>query len=172
VFRQAVRRRAPLVERAVRALKLGYRQGPPFLYARKQMRRMGIDPGLRRVGLALSDEDGYLATPYKTLERTSDAALITALAREAKEREVSEIVVGLPLRLNGSEGPEAKRARVLRRALAQASGLPIVLWDERLTSVAAERELRGVGLKGARKKAVLDQAAATLLLQSYLDAKR
>lgn len=136
------------------------------------MRRMGIDPGLRRVGLALSDEEGYLATPHKTLERTSDVALVADITREARENEVGEVVLGLPLRLNGSEGPEAKRARALKRAIVAASGLPVVMWDERLTSAAAERELRGVGMKGARKKAVLDQAAATLLLQSYLDAKR
>lgn len=133
---------------------------------------MGIDPGLRRVGLALSDQEGYLASPHKTLERTSDSALIAEIAREVQAHEVGEIVLGLPLRLNGTEGPEAKRARALKRSLVQACAIAVVLWDERLTSVAAERELRGVGLKGARKKAVLDQAAATLLLQSYLDARR
>ena len=133
---------------------------------------MGIDPGLRRVGLALSDEDGMLASPLKTLVRTDDASLISALTEEARLQGVGEFVLGLPLRLNGSDGPEAKRARLLKRALERASSLPVVLWDERLTSVAAERELRGVGMRGARKKAVLDQAAATLLLQSYLDAQR
>lgn len=124
------------------------------------------------MGLALSDEDGMLASPLKTLERSDDASLIAALAEEARAHGVGEFVLGLPLRLNGSEGPEAKRAHMLKRALEKASALPVVLWDERLTSVAAERELRGVGMRGARKKAVLDQAAATLLLQSYLDAQR
>jgi putative Holliday junction resolvase len=133
---------------------------------------MGIDPGMRRVGLALSDEEGIFASPHKTLERTNDAALMQALANEARTHSVAEIVLGFPLRLNGSEGPEAKRARMLKRELERAAALPVVLWDERLTSAAAERELRGVGLKGARKKAVLDQVAATLLLQSYLDAQR
>jgi putative holliday junction resolvase len=136
------------------------------------MRRMGIDPGLRRVGLALSDDEGIFASPHKTLERTNDRALIELLASEAKAHDVGEIVLGLPLRLNGTEGPEAKRARMLKRELERAAAVPVALWDERLTSAAAERELRGVGMRGARKKAVLDQAAATLLLQSYLDAQR
>lgn len=136
------------------------------------MRRLGIDPGMRRVGLALSDEDGTFASPLKTLQRTSDSALIEALVGEARSHGVGEFVLGLPLRLDGGEGVEAKRARALKRALESASALPVALWDERLTSAAAERELRGVGLRGARKKAVLDQAAATLLLQSYLDARR
>jgi len=133
---------------------------------------MAIDPGLRRVGLALSDEEGLFASPYKTLERTSDSSLIAELAEQVRTHDVKEIVLGMPLRLNGSEGPEAKRARMLKRELERATGLKVALWDERLTSVAAERELRGVGLKGARKKAILDQAAATLLLQSYLDAQQ
>lgn len=136
------------------------------------MRRMGIDPGLKRVGLALSDEDGVLASPLKTLERKDDASLLAALADEVRAHAVEEVVLGLPLRMNGLEGPEAKRARKLQAALARAAGVKVVLWDERMTTVAAERELRGAGLKAGKKKALLDQAAATLLLQSYLDAQR
>lgn len=134
------------------------------------MRRLGIDPGQRRVGLAYAEDE--LASPLKTLLRESDAALIAALSAEVRQLEVGEVVLGLPLRMDGREGPEAKRARKLAEAITRASGVPVRLWDERLTTVAAERELRGVGMKGARKKAVLDQAAATLLLQSYLDAQR
>jgi putative holliday junction resolvase len=133
---------------------------------------MGIDPGLKRVGLALSDEDGVFASPHKTLVRTDDASLLAALSEEIRTQAVGKVVLGLPLRMNGLEGPEAKRARRLQAALARASGVEVVLWDERMTTVAAERELRGAGLKAAKKKALLDQAAATLLLQSYLDAQR
>jgi len=136
------------------------------------MRKMGIDPGMRRVGIALSDEDGWLASPYKTLARTSDDAMFSALADEASSHAVDEIVMGLPVRMNGLEGPEAKRARKLAKLLEKASGLRVTLWDERLTTVAAERELRSSGLRGERKKALIDQAAATLLLQSFLDARR
>lgn len=133
---------------------------------------MGIDPGMRRVGLALSDEDGGFASPYKTLERTSDADLLDLIVAEVQEQQVDQIVLGLPLRMNGLEGPEAKRARKLGQALERAAKVPVTLWDERMTTVAAERELRGAGLRGERKKAMIDQAAATLLLQSFLDARR
>ncbi|HEX5660092.1 MAG TPA: Holliday junction resolvase RuvX [Polyangiales bacterium] len=133
------------------------------------MRRLGIDPGQRRVGLALAEDE--MASPLKTLLREGDAALIALLAAEIRALDVGEVVLGLPVRMDGREGPEAKRARVLAKAITAASGVPVQLWDERMTTVAAERELRGVGMKGAKKKAVLDQAAATLLLQSYLDAQ-
>lgn len=127
---------------------------------------------MRRVGLALSDEEAYLASPYKTLARVSDEAMFDAIAAEVRAHAVDEIVLGLPLRMNGLEGPEAKRARRLGKQLEARAGVPVVLWDERLTTVAAERELRSAGLRSDKKKAVLDQAAATLLLQSYLDARR
>ena len=137
------------------------------------MRRLGIDPGQRRVGLAVSDEAGELASPHRTLTRTDDeAALLDALCEEARALGVAEVVMGLPLRMSGEEGPEARRARKLGKQLATKLGMRVVMWDERLTTVAAERELRGVGKRGQAKKAILDQAAATLLLQSYLDAQR
>jgi putative Holliday junction resolvase len=136
------------------------------------MRRMGIDPGLRRVGLAVSDENGEWASPHKTLPGGKPAELVLALAQEATALGVGEIVMGLPLRMNGTTGPEAKRAELLGRALKKASGIPVVMWDERLTTVGAERQLRASGLHGDKKKALIDQAAATVLLQSYLDAQR
>jgi putative Holliday junction resolvase len=136
------------------------------------MKRMGIDPGLRRVGLAVSDDAGEFASPHRTLLREDDATLLDALAAEAHAIGAGEIVLGLPLRLSGEEGPEAKRARRLAKALGKKSGLKVVLWDERLTTSAAERELRSSGLRGDKKKQMIDQAAATLLLQSYLDAQR
>jgi putative Holliday junction resolvase len=98
--------------------------------------------------------------------------MIADIAAEVRTHGVDEIVLGLPLRMNGLEGPEAKRARRLGKELASRAGVKVVMWDERLTTVAAERELRSAGLRSDKKKAVLDQAAATLLLQSYLDARR
>jgi putative Holliday junction resolvase len=136
------------------------------------MRRMGIDPGLKRVGLSVSDEEGELASPHRTLTRDDDASLLEQLCAEARGLGVAEVIMGLPLRMSGLEGPEARRARKLASQLEKKLGLPVVLWDERLTTAAAERELRGVGKRGKDKKALLDQAAATLLLQSYLDARR
>lgn len=136
------------------------------------MRFMGIDPGARRVGLALGDDEGGLASPYKTLLRVDDAGLLRELAQELSAQEVESVVLGLPLRMNGLEGPEAKRARLLAKAIERQAKLPVVLWDERLTTFAAERQLRGTGKRGEKKKALLDQIAATVLLQSYLDARR
>ncbi len=138
----------------------------------QRTRCMGIDPGLRRVGIALSDEEREWASPLKTLLREKDDTLLLALVEEAKAHGVSDIVMGLPLRMNGTTGPEAKRAELLGRALQKASGIKVVMWDERFTTVSAERELRGSGLRGNKKKALIDQAAATVLLQSYLDAQR
>jgi len=133
---------------------------------------MGVDPGLRRVGLAVSDEHGEWASPHKTLPGDKLPALVSALSQEASALGVGEIVMGLPLRMNGTSGPEAKRAELLGRALEKASGVRVVMWDERLTTVSAERALRSSGLRGEKKRALIDQAAATVLLQSYLDAQR
>jgi putative Holliday junction resolvase len=136
------------------------------------MRLMGIDPGMKRVGLALGDDESGLASPHKTLLRQDDPSLLRDLIEEARAAGAELLVLGLPVRMNGSEGPEARRARALAKALEQRGKLQVVLWDERLTSAAAERELRASGLRGEKKKALIDQAAATLLLQSYLDARR
>lgn len=136
------------------------------------MRFMGIDPGMRRVGLALGDDEAGLASPHKTLVRKDDPSLLRELLAELKDCQVDSVVLGLPLRMNGLEGPEAKRARALGQAIERYAKLSVVLWDERLTTVSAERQLRGAGLRGDKKKALIDQAAATVLLQSYLDARR
>ncbi len=135
------------------------------------MRFMGIDPGARRVGLALGDDETGLATPHKTLTRRDDPSLLRELVDELRAHEVEMVVLGLPLRMNGLEGPEAKRARLFARAIEREGQLKVVLWDERLTTVAAERQLRTAGLRGDKKKSLIDQAAATVLLQSYLDAR-
>lgn len=136
------------------------------------MRFMGIDPGLKRVGLALGDDESALATPHKTLTRKDDPGLLHDLLAELAREGVEAVVVGLPVRMNGMEGPEAKRARGLAKAIEQRSKLQVILWDERLTTAAAERQLRDSGLRGEKKRALIDQAAATVLLQSYLDARR
>lgn len=136
------------------------------------MRFMGIDPGARRVGLSLGDDESSFAAPHKTLERKDDPSLIAALIREAREAGAETLVLGLPLRMNGLEGPEARRARSLAKLLETQGKLTVVLWDERLTTMGAERQLRDSGLRGGKKRALIDQAAATLLLQSYLDARR
>ena len=135
------------------------------------MRLLGIDPGLRRVGVALSDEDGRIAMPLTTLARTGDAALVSALAALVAEHAVGVVVVGLPLRLDGTESDSSRRARKLAAALGAQVAAELVLWDERLSTAQAERALREGGVRGRDKKAVVDQVAATLILQSFLDSR-
>jgi putative Holliday junction resolvase len=135
------------------------------------MRLLGIDPGLRRVGVALSDEDARIAMPLTTLARVGDAPLIEALAALAAEHAVSAVVIGLPLRLDGSESDGSRKARKLAAALEARVSAEVVLWDERLSTAQAERALREGGVRGRDKKAVVDQVAATLILQSFLDSR-
>ena len=135
------------------------------------MRKLGVDPGMKRVGLSLSDEEGELASPFTTLQRSDDASVVRAIVEHAAKQDVDTIVIGLPLRMNGMEGPEAKRARKFAALVEKESQRKVVLWDERMTTMGAERQLRGSGLSGEKKRARIDEAAATLLLQSYLDAQ-
>ena len=135
------------------------------------MRRLGIDHGERRVGLALSDEDGRIALPLETLERKDPKILLETIAALATREAVVEIVVGLPLNLDGTEGTSARRARRFSERLAEESGLPVVLWDERLTTAAAQRALAEGGVRASDQKRMVDQVAAAILLQSYLDSR-
>jgi putative holliday junction resolvase len=136
------------------------------------VRVLGIDPGTKRVGLALSDPTGTIAQPLGTIEAEPRETLAGRLAEVARKHEATRIVVGLPRRLDGSHGPEAKASRALGDELRKASGLPIELVDERLTTALAERSMISTGVRRARRRATIDQVAATLLLQSHLDAKR
>lgn len=133
---------------------------------------MGIDHGEKRVGVALSDEDSLIAQPHDTLARRDPSALLAAVAALARDNEVGEIVVGLPLGLDGREGASARRARRFSERLGELTGLPIVLWDERMTTVAAQRALGEAGVRAREQKTMVDRVAAALMLQSYLDSKR
>ncbi|MEV6596018.1 Holliday junction resolvase RuvX [Actinoplanes sp. NPDC051346] len=142
-------------------------------------RRLGVDVGKVRVGVALCDPDGILATPLVTVPRDMGAAPdavpgdIAELVRLVGEHEVVQIVVGLPVRLNGAEGHAAVDIRTYARRLEQAVGpVPIVLADERMSTVVATRRLAERGVRGKRQRAVVDQAAAVEILQSWLDAQR
>ena len=136
--------------------------------------RLGIDVGSVRVGLAVSDPGGILATPVETIERDlvsgADQGLI---ATAVLEREVLEVVVGLPLSLSGGEGPAAEGVRTYATALAaRISPTPVRLVDERLTTIDAHRMLRATGMAGRAQRTVVDQAAAVLILQAALDAEK
>jgi putative pre-16S rRNA nuclease len=142
-------------------------------------RRLGVDVGKVRVGVALCDPDGILATPLVTVPRDMGAAAdsvpadIAELVRLVREHEAVQIVVGLPIRLNGSEGTAAIDIRAYADRLARAVGhVPVVLADERMSTVVATRRLAERGVRGKRQRAVVDQAAAVEILQSWLDAQR
>ena len=136
------------------------------------MRRLGIDHGERRVGIAVSDETSTIAHPRDTWDRKDAARFLMRIAEFVREQEIGEIVVGLPLRLDGSEGASARRARRFAEKLEAAAGVKVVLWDERMSSMAAERSLRSAGVSAKKQRGLVDRVAAALLLQSYLDSLR
>jgi len=133
--------------------------------------RLGVDVGKVRIGVAACDPDGVLATPVVTVQRGDDD--LRKLAELVAEREVVEVVVGLPVTLAGREGPAAVDAREYAEALASAiAPVPVRLSDERMSTVVASRRLAERGVRGRRQRAVVDQAAAVEILQSWLDAQR
>jgi len=133
--------------------------------------RLGIDPGDARIGVARSDPSGFLATPVETVRRgRGDLARLARLVREA---EAVEVLVGLPRSLSGGEGPAALKVREFAgRLAARVAPVPVRLVDERLTTISAEAMLRDRGKKGQQRRAVVDQAAAVLILQHALDTER
>lgn len=133
--------------------------------------RLGLDPGDARIGVAQSDPSGFLATPVETVRRgRGDLRRIAALVAET---EAVEVVVGLPRSLSGGEGPAAEKVRAFTAELAaRIAPVPVRLVDERLTTVSAEAMLRDRGKKGQQRRAVVDMAAAVMILQHALDSER
>ena len=135
------------------------------------MRALGLDLGERRVGVAVCDSAGTVATPVETLVRSGDAeADLRAIADQVREWQVEIVVVGLPLSLDGTEGPAATAARTEIDRLGRLLSVPVVSYDERLTTVIAERSLMEQQMKGPRRRGVVDQVAAAVILQSWIDA--
>jgi len=132
---------------------------------------MGLDLGDVRIGVALSDETGTLAAGLVTLKAVGPRKDAQALAALAREHGVVEVVVGLPLRLDGSLGSQAEKAVAFAERLRRVLRLPVVTRDERLTSVAAGERLAEAGVKRRDRKARIDQAAAALILQEHLDER-
>lgn len=136
-------------------------------------RRLGIDVGSVRIGVACSDPDAILATPVETVRRDRNGKHLRRLAALAAELEAVEVVVGLPRTLADRTGPSALDAIDVADALAQRiAPTPVRLADERLTTVAAQRSLRAAGVRARQQRAVIDQAAAVAILQSWLDQRR
>ena len=135
-------------------------------------RALALDVGQRRIGLAVSDPGGLLATPYTTITAKTPEKDIAAILTIARQEEIGLIVVGLPLSLDGTVGPQAQLTLDFCDALRAASYVPVETWDERFSTVEAEMRLREAGVAPSRDRARLDAAAAAVLLQSYLDAHR
>ena len=135
-------------------------------------RLMGLDVGDRRIGVAVSDPLGLTAQPVLTLVRTNRRQDLKSLTRLIRKYSCQAIVVGNPLYMSGDLSPQAAKAQAFAEILRVESGLPVHLWDERLTTTEAHRHLHAAGRPGADHRAVVDQVAAVLILQSFLDATR
>ncbi len=136
------------------------------------MRYMGLDYGTKTVGVALSDERFILAQPYTTIEREKADKLrrtLAALEEIVKEQNVGKIILGYPKYLNNTEGDRCEATVQFKEKLEKRLGLPVELWDERLTTVEADRILDDMGVAGSSHKTYVDKIAASLILQNYLD---
>lgn len=135
------------------------------------MRILGLDLGERRIGLALSPE-GSIAVGFGLLECRDPESDLTRLGEIIRQEAIEELVVGLPRRLDGSLGPEAQKTLEFIQTLQEKFGLPVNPWDERLSTVSAEKALLEGDLSRRRRRGLRDQAAATLILQAFLDRRR
>jgi len=136
------------------------------------MRYLGVDIGKKRTGLAISDPTGLIARPLEVVAAGADAAALGRALRPIVDREeVGGLVVGLPRRMGGEEGPEAVHARAVGVHLGRALGLPVEMWDERLSTVEATQRLIDAGVPHEQRGALVDQVAAALILQGFLDAQ-
>jgi putative Holliday junction resolvase len=137
------------------------------------VRALGIDLGTKRIGVAVADSAGTVATPYEVVARSGDRARDhRRIAELAAETEAGQLVVGLPLSLDGSEGPAARAALAEVEELRQATGLPVTTWDERLTTVTADQQLLEMDLSAPARRRVVDKVAAAVMLQAWLDHRR
>ena len=138
------------------------------------MRILGLDYGSRTTGVAVSDPLGLTAQGLETIVRKDENKLRQTCARIEeliREYEATEIVLGYPKNMNDTEGERVEKTLAFRDMLVRRTGLPVILWDERLTTVAAERVLMESGVRRENRKAVVDKIAAVLILQGYLDRK-
>lgn len=137
------------------------------------MRALGIDLGSKRIGVAVSDSDGTMAVPLEVVQRSSDRARDhRRLAALADEAEVECVVVGMPYSLDGSVGPAARRAMAEVKLLRRALRVPVETYDERLSTVTADRSLRELQLGASARRRMVDSVAASVILQAWLDHRR
>jgi putative Holliday junction resolvase len=138
--------------------------------AQAPLRYMALDVGDRRIGVAISDALGLTAQPVLTLTRSNRRNDLRSLARLARRYSCSALVVGNPLYMSGDLSPQASKAQAFARQVRDETSLPVYLWDERLTTTEAHRHLHAAGVPGSDHRAVIDQVAAVLILQAFLDA--
>jgi putative Holliday junction resolvase len=136
------------------------------------LKTLAVDWGRARLGLAVSDELGITAQGLASLPRTSEERDLQAIEAHVRRLEVGEVVVGLPKNMDGTLGASAEAAQALAVALRARLGMPVHLWDERLSTLAAERTLVGAGMRRRARRSVVDQVAATIILQGFLDRRR
>ncbi|MGI6469108.1 MAG: Holliday junction resolvase RuvX [Syntrophomonadaceae bacterium] len=136
------------------------------------MRVMGLDVGDKRIGVAISDPLGWTAQPHAVIVRTNPAQDFAHLARICHENQVTRIVVGWPLNMNGSIGPRAQLVQGFAEQLSAVTGLAVEFWDERLSTKSAERTLLAADVSRRKRKRVIDKLAAAHILQAYLDSHR
>jgi putative Holliday junction resolvase len=146
-------------------------EGPGEATGALVARVLGFDVGDRRVGLAISDPLGYTAQPLFTLHRTSRRADLKSIARVLRKHGVTEVVVGNPLYMSGDQSPQAAKAQAFAEDLRTEFGVTVHLWDERLTTTQAHRHLDDAGHAAMGRKGIIDQVAAVLILQSFLEAR-
>ncbi|TCR66242.1 putative Holliday junction resolvase [Bosea sp. BK604] len=140
-----------------------------FLDLPDQARLLGLDLGTKTIGLALSDVERQIATPLETIKRVKFGLDAAALLKIAAKYEVAGLVIGLPLNMDGSEGPRVQSTRAFIRNLAPLTSLPIVFWDERLSTLAVTRTLLDADASRAKRAEVVDKMAAAYILQGALD---
>lgn len=137
----------------------------------REGRILGLDLGEKRLGIALSDPSRTVASPLATIPHRSQREDIERIAALSREHEVAAVVVGWPRNMDGTSGPPARRAEVFAQALRRALAVPVELWDERLSTVAADRALIEGNVARRRRRALRDRVAAALILQAWLDAR-
>lgn len=137
------------------------------------VRALGIDLGSKRIGIAVSDFSGTVASALTTVHRSSSRRHDhAAIAKLVRDEEAEVVVVGLPLSLDGTSGPAARSAETEARQLASVVGVPVEMYDERFTTVTAERGMREAGLDARQRRKVVDKVAAAVMLQAWLDHRR
>lgn len=136
------------------------------------MRILAIDLGLARTGVAICDPGEMLASPVGTVQESDPDALLSRIVAVAAERRAEMVVVGLPRNMDGSCGESARRAEAFAEALRNETGLPVRLWDERMTTLTAIGYLNATDTRGKKRKAVIDTVSATVILENFLQYRR